>query len=524
MQDIIGVVLSYLVGVWRYRWLIVAVPALASPVGWFYVATLPDQYQADAKVYVDTDSVLNPLMKGIAVRLDDNRRISMMTRLLFTKEIMERLARMTDQDLKAKTPQQMDEVVASLKSRVRLSRQSGNIYRLGFADESPELAKRVVQAFLTIFVETNLGESRKDQDSAEQFLLREAKEYERRLVTADRKLKEFKARNMPYISDRGDYFEELQDMKSKLETVRLEAQMAGERRDELKEQLAVVESEGLSALKADEEAMPSPLEKRIQALQLQLDDILIRYTERHPDVVYLRKAIARLKVQQQHEDQLVYLPEEEGVFDAQKVLATSPIYQQMKLLVTEAEGEVASREAIVNEYERRIEHLKKEVDRVLEVEIEQKQLNRDYGIVKGKHNALLQRLESLRLGRQVDTSAETVRFRVIEPPKVPDKPSGPNRSLFSSLIFGGGLGIGLALAVVISLFRPTYSNRKQLNESTGVPVLGSINMIWDDVQKRKRRLLNVAYAMSFMLLLLAYGAVLVVYKFDIAVLSRIPVL
>ena len=216
MQDIIRLVLFYAIGVWRYRWLIIIVPAVVSPVGWFYVATLPDIYRESARVYVDTDSILNPLMAGIAVRMDDNRRISMMTRLLFTKDIMERLARMTDQDLKAKTPQQMDRVVASLKSRVRLNRQSGNIYRLSFSDRSPELAKRVVQAFLTIFVETNLGASRKDQDSAEQFLLRESKEYERRLVAADRKLKEFKARNMPYLSGRGDYFGQLQGMESKL--------------------------------------------------------------------------------------------------------------------------------------------------------------------------------------------------------------------------------------------------------------------------------------------------------------------
>jgi len=526
MQDIIRIALAYVVGVWRYRWLIVVVPALASPVGWFYVATLPDQFRASARVFVDTDSILNPLMKDLAVRMDDNRRIAMMTRLLFTKEVMERLARMTDQDLKAKTPQQMDALVNSLKKRVKLRRQGGNIYNLSFINESPELAKRVVQAFLTIFVETNLGESRKDQDSAEQFLLRESKEYERRLVAADRKLKEFKARNMPYISDRGDYFEELQNMKSQLETARLNAQMAAERRDELKEQLATVEKEGLSALQKEEEEEASPLERRIQALQLQMDEILVRYTTRHPDVVHLRRAIARLQQQQEEQEQLAQLSEE-GVFDAQdaqKALASSPVYQQMKLLVTEAQGDLASKQAIADEYERRIEHLKKEVDRVLEVEIERKQLNRDYGIVKKKHDGLLSRLESLRLGRQVDTSADTVRFRVIEPPKVPEKPAGPNRILFSSLTFGAALAIGLALAVVISLFRPTFNDRKHLQEATGVQVLGSIDMIWNTAQRRRRRLSNIAFLASFLLLLLSYAAVVMVYQFDIEVLSRIPFL
>lgn len=522
MQEIIKVVLSYLVGVWRYRWMIVIVPALVSPVGWFYVATLPDQFQAAARVYVDTDSVLNPLMRGIAVRLDDNRRIAMMAKLLFTSDVMERLARMTDQDLKAKTPQEMEDVVDSLKSRVELERQSENIYQLGFMDESPELAKRMVQAFLTIFVETNLGESRKDQDSAEQFLLREVKEYERRLVDAERKLKEFKARNLPYISDKGDYFEELQDKKSMLDTARLDHQMAQERRDELEEQLEDVEEDGLNAFNVEQGFTMTPMEQRIQGYQLQIDEILVRYTERHPEVIHLRNTIALLE-QQLENEQIEYVSNEEDLFGASQSLGGNPVYQQMKLLVTEAEAEVAGKSAILNEFERRIVHLEKEVDRVLEVEAEQTQLNRDYGIIHEKHNELMERLETLRLGRQVNTSAETVRFRVIDPPEVPKKPDGPNRILLSTLVLGAGLGVGLALAVVISLFRPTFSDRKQLSESTGLVVLGSVDMIWDDTQQGKRRMLNLSYGLSFLLLLLVYSAVVAVYQLEIDVLSRLPV-
>ena len=107
---------------------------------------------------------------------------------------------------------------------------------------------------------------------------------------------------------------------------------------------------------------------------------------------------------------------------------------------------------------------------------------------------------------------------------MPEKPSGPNRILYSSITFGGALAAGLALAVVISLFRPIYSDRRHLSESTGLQVLGSVNMIWGAAQMRKRRLFNVVFAISFVALFVAYGAVVAVYQFDIDVLSRIPVL
>ncbi len=517
MQDVIRLVLSYLVGIWRYRWMVVMVPALISPVGWFYVATLPDVYAADAKVFVDTDSVLKPLLQGLAVRIDDHRRITMMTKLLFSREIMEKLARMTDQDLRAKTPQDMERLTEDLKERIKLTGLGGNIYTLSFDDESSDLAKRVVQSFLTIFVETNLGESRKDQDTAEQFLLREVKEYERRLNQSERRLKEFKSRNLAYISDKGDYFEELQDMKSKLETVRLEYQMTKERRDELQEQLLDFQSQDFAMLDGN---VQNPLEARIGELNVQIDEYLVRYTERHPEIISLRRTVDRLQQRMKEmEDQTA--PSEEKMFDPEQSFASNPVYQQLKLLVSEAEAEVAGRQTIFREYERRIEHLKSEVDRVLEVETESRQLNRDYGIIAGKHNSLMERLEQLRLGRQVDSSAETVRFRVIEPPKVSDKPVGPNRILFSAMAFGGSLAVGLGLALVISLFRPTFSNRNQLNDATGIPVLGSVDMIWTDTQRRTTHLYNLVYAASFGLLLLSFGLVIAVYQLDINILSRL---
>jgi polysaccharide chain length determinant protein (PEP-CTERM system associated) len=524
MQDFIHLALSYLIGVWRYRWMILVVPTLVSPVGWFYVATLPDVYNASARVYVDTDSVLNPLMQGLAVRIDDSRRLSMMTKLLFTRETMEKLARMTDQDLKAKTPRDMERIASDLKDRIKLKGRGRNIYDLAFDDESPDLAKRVVQSFLTIFVETNLGESRKDQDSAEQFILREAKDYERRLVDAERKLKEFKARNLDYLKAGGSYYEQLQQARTALDSAKLDLQVAEERRDEMQDQLVDLETDEQSlSMMAEGVGASSPLQSRIDEMQSQVDDLLIRYTERHPEVIALRRSIAALR-QREAERQQGGDESADDTFADNRNLNENPVYQQMRLLVTESEAEVASRQAVVKEYERRIAALETGVDRVLEIEAEQKQLNRDYNIVRGKHQKMLERLEALRLGREVDNTADTVRFRIIEPPKVTDEPVGPDRILLSSTVFGGGLAGGLALALVISLLRPTFSSRKDLGEATGVPVLGSVEMVWTDQQQRRRRRSNLLFAASFTTLLLLFGAVLLVYQLDIAVLSRLPLL
>ena len=280
MQDIFRLGMQYLAGIWRHRWYALAVALITSPIGWFYTASLPDEYVAQARVFVDTDSVLTPLLSGMAIQTSDSRRITMMTNVLFSRDNMEKLARMTDMDLRAKTPQQMDDLVRELKDRVSLARQGDNIYTIAFMDRAPDLAKRVVQSMLTIFVESNLGSSRQDQDSAERFLQRELKDYERRLIEGERKMKEFKMRNMDILSDRGSYYSRLQAARASLKRAEDGVRSATRRRDQLTDQVAIVEDEGVdSADYTDylEDGLKSHLadaDQRIRDVQKQLDDLI----------------------------------------------------------------------------------------------------------------------------------------------------------------------------------------------------------------------------------------------------------
>lgn len=527
MQDILRLILHYLSGIWRFRWVALLIGAVASPVGWFYVATLPDQYVASARVFVDTDSVLNELLQGLAIQTDDTRRVSMMTRVLFSNENMKKLARMTDMDLRAKTPQQMDALVNSLKSRVSLSGRRDNIYTISFEDTSPELAKRVVQSMLTIFVESNLGTARQDQDSAEQFLQREIKEYERRMIEAERKLKDFKMRNLDFVTEKGNYYQRLKSAKDAHEAAKAELALATKFRDEVQGQLAEVQQESADAVNQQykewiEEAAKSvtaPHDERIAQLESQVDDLLLKYTELHPEVIALRGTLERVKARRAADRaEFLALQDTESV---KAGFAESPLYQEMRLRLSAADVDVATQQGRVENLGLQIQELQRAVDHVLQIEAEQGQLNRDYGILQSNHQTLLARLERARLTRQVDTSVDTVRFRTLDPPRVPEKPSGPNRILMSSMAFGGSLVVGIGVALLLSMLRPVFEDRRQLNEAMGIPVLGSVNMIWTARQRQKRRMVNLAFGLGFFGLLISFGLVMAAFYLDINLLSRL---
>ena len=528
MEEIIRLALFYLNGIWRYRWVALGVAAVACPVGWTYIATMADEYEASARVFVDTDSVLNPLLRGLAIETNDNRRIYMMTNVLFSRENMEKLARMTDLDLRAKTPRELDELVADLKSRVHLKLESNNIYDITFDDAKPELAKRVVQSMLTMFVESNLGNNRQDQDSAQQFLKREVKGYEDRLAEAEQKLKDFKIRNFDVLAGKGSYYERLKSVSDELNTAKQNLEFAVKRRDGLRKELAEVEKEGKvqDQYQYDQSAntFTSPVQDRIKDMQTKLDDLRLKYTDRHPDVIALRQSIAQLKekVAAERKEYLAQMAAESAQ-GTSSALAANPLYQQMRLRFSEAQADAAAQKGRVDDLTRKLAELQKAIDQGLKVETEQKQLNRDYDVLHKNYEELTARLEQARLTRQADTSVDTVRFRILDPPKVPQKPSGPPRIVLSSAVLGVALMVGIGIALLLSQIRPVYGDRRELNESLGIPVLGSINMIWTDTVKQKRRATNLAFAGGTIALFLAYGLVVAVFFLELNPFSKVVV-
>jgi len=527
MQEIIRLALFYLSGIWRYRWYTLIVAAIISLIGWAYVASLPDEYQATARVYVDTDSVLKPLLRGLAIQTNEAQQIRMMTSVMFGRENMEKLARMTDMDLHANSTAEMDTLVADLKKRVKLQQTGDNTYNISFWDRSPDLAKRVVQSMLTIFVESNLGLSRQDQDSAERFLSREINDYERRLIEAERALKDFQMRNVDLLSDKGNYYERLKESKSELLQAEDDLALAASRRDEIAQQLEFMESNGASLpsfqswVEDASKEVTNPLDDKVNEMEGQIDELLIRYTARHPEVIAMQKALARLKAKRD-EQKAAYVAEQSTneVAIAQS-LSQNPLYQEMKLRLADAETEYAGQATKTQNLRDKIDKFQAAVDEVLNVEAEQKQLNRDYGVLKENHQTLLTRLEQARLTRQVDTSVDTVKFRTLDPPQVPQKPSGPNRIGLSSSVFGGSIVGGLAIAFLMAQLRPVFFDRRQLTEFTGIPVLGSINMVRGPKQRSRHLVANLAFFAALLTLIGLYGAVAAIFLFDVDIGSKL---
>ncbi len=529
MHDVVVLLLRYARGTWRFRWWMLGIAWAISVVGWSIVAKLPDQFQASARVYVDTSSVLRPLLRGIAINTGDTRqKIFLMTRTLLSRPNLEKVMRMTDLDLQATTDVEKEVIVDELKQNIRFSGTSReNLYTITYENDSADLARLVVKSLLTIFMESNLGEVRKEQDSATQFLEQQKAEYERRMRELETELTRFKQRNLALLPEgSGGYYERIRGGKKLIESIELELTVLRERLETTRRQVEGEEpSFGLGpAVAAEQIADTNDIDRRIQAMQLRLDELNIRYTTRHPDVIQAKQSLRGLESQRAAiiKEAQQRQSEDGGLGGGTAYnIDKNPVYQQMRLSMAQLEADVAAKERLLKEHQGQLAELEGSIDKVLALESERRDLQSDYQIVKKNHSVLETRLESAKLGRKADSSSDNVRFRVVDPPRAPTTPSGPNRVLLSSMVLLGGLAVGFGIAFLMSQFRPTFDERQMLTDTLELPVLGSVNMVWTSDQIRARKVRNVSFVLTLSGLLLTFGVVLALYQFNIDLLPRL---
>ena len=502
MAEITAVLLNFLKAIGKYRWHAIVITWVVALIGWAVVLRLPNQYEASARVYVDTQSILKPLLSSMTTVPNLEQQVMFMRRTLISRPNVERLMRMVDLDVKAKDTKQHDKIVDDLMAQIKVTgTERDDIYTITYVSDNPKLGKDVVSSLLTIFVEGSFSGKKQDSEKAVQFIDDQIKTYEERLAAAENSLKEFKLKNLGMLPREGggggDFGSQLTAATDQLSQAKLELAEAEQARNAIRRQIDG-EPAKPGTVTVDPALVDPELEARIGQAQKNLDNLRLQYTEQHPDVIANRRLLDQLLAQKADLAKNKKRSLDPGA-------SYSPMLQQLNVSLSQAEARVASMRARVAEFENRVARLRNQSTTAPEIEAQFAQLNRDYSVNRENYQKLVERRESARLSGDLSSATDMLQFRVIDPPTVPNHPTGPNRLRLFSLVFGGALVAGLAVAFLMSQLRPTFLSQSTLRDVTGLPVLGSIGMNWTPEQTVKRRRRLVALAGSVLLLFGAYG-------------------
>jgi len=500
MHEQINELYGYLHGLWRYRWSALLIAWIVAVIGWMGVYALPNQYTVNAVVNIDTSSIMRPLMKGLSVETDPTAELNVMSRVLLSRDNLLAVIRETDMDLKASTPAEKEQLVKSLANSIwlnsgggRSSRSSGsNIYEIGYSSTSPELAYKVVSTLLSTLIENTLKTGRTDTVMAQEFLDVQISDYESRLSEAEERLAEFKKKNVGFMPDeRGGYYSRLNRAKDEIEHTKSSLRQAKQRYAELRKQLS-------GEVSPDDSGFDRSTVLRLQKYKEQLDDLLTRFTEEHPDVQALRSKIAALESGQA----------ERIKGGSVRLDESSLVYQELKVQESQARIAVGRQQILLAEQQGSLEKLQRSIDIIPQVEANLTKLNRDYEITKERYLSLVERRESAKMAQKVEQNSSSITFRVVDAPVVPVLPSGPDRPMLLAGILLLALVAGAAWSLLMFLLFPTFVDYKQLRKAIELPVLGAVGLQMTHQQKQHRTLQLRTFLLALLLLLGFFGSVL----------------
>ena len=505
MQEQVQAIYSLLRSAWRFRWVSVAASWLICLLGWAWVASQPDIYQAQTRVYIDTTSSLERVLDGRIIPADVEAQLNYVRQNLLGTIQLEQVARKNDLHLEAGTADQMMRVVERLRRNIAIRSDGGgrrnpdNLYTIRYTDQNPERAVAVVSTLLETFVGDTRTAELEEADVNQDFLKAQISEYETRLRDSEDRLADFKKQNAGKLPGaEGDYFARLQIQTDALAESRKALALAQSRRQRIVEQLSGQSVQSMSAGGVD--LPPTSIEARIAEGETNLESLLLRFTDRHPDVIAQREQLDELY--RRLESERAALQASGGA----AVLSGNPVFQALQISLNEVEVEIANLSADVLDRERTMRELRLLINEVPEVEAELARLNRDYEVVFAQYQSLLQSLETENLSTAAQES-DKVDFRVIDPPATDVNPIAPKRARLIAMVLIAGLGIGGGLALAFSQIWPVFTSRREVTNATGLPVLGAVSVSVSAADRRRRLLHGSGLGLAVALLLVAFAGV-----------------
>jgi polysaccharide chain length determinant protein (PEP-CTERM system associated) len=520
MQDVVKLVSAEFRSAWRYRWRALVVAWVVCVLGWLAVYLTPDQYEASARFYVDTSSALAPFVRNLSVEMDVDQQVDLVKQLIVGREALLKVARETDLDIKASTPIELDALLESLRERIKITggapsranpRERDHNYQISYQDTDRQRAVNVVQIMLDSFIEDTLKKRRSGFQNARDFLQQQIGQQEQRLAEAEQKLAEFKRRNIGRLpTQQGSYVDNLQAEMGELQNLRSQESVLLSRRQQLTAQLAAerqyVPSDAVIAVPGgNRPASGSDLDSRIRESESRLEELLLVYTPKHPEVIALQEALAQLRAKRREELMAMGVT---GIPEGGS-LAANPVHEQIRVQRNQVDVDLAALRGQISDRTRRIAEMQRRVETMPEVEAELAQLTRDYDVLRARYAELLQQFETAKLSDAVGQK-DQVEFSVLDPPAALAQPVLPRRLLLLIAVLVLGLGAGGATAFAISKLNPVFDSVVSLRTVTGLPVLGAVSATWLDRRLLRRRVEMLRVAAASAALLVAFiGVVLV---------------
>jgi polysaccharide chain length determinant protein (PEP-CTERM system associated) len=471
---------EYLAIVARRRWWIVLPLFLTWLVVWGVSWLLPTTYTSDALISAEQEKVSDIyVMENVNVNLQ-NRLQSTTQKVLSYASLQAIIGRFK---LYADPPRMSGffkpkDPVDQMRGDIKIELVGAPGYRgefftfkIHYSADTPQLAQEVNRELTSLFINENVRAQRQLSENTTAFLDSELADARAKMEEREGQVSAFKARHAGNLP--GQLQSNVQILAG------LQAQLASTQHalDTSKQQKIYLESllqqyqSAQASLGGDSSVISAQaLDKVLQDLRLQIQNLRTRYTDDHPDIVALKDEIAKTEALRKQNEAEIVSKKQSGksassidfsVADGvQRGSPTAVMQLQSQLKANQLE--IQNEQQNARELELQTAAYQARLNLTPETEQELSVVSRGYDEAKFNYNSLLQKQTQSQLATSLGQQQQGQQFHIIDPPKLPDKPSAPNRFLISLVGLALGTVLGLGLATFLELTDVRFRQEKDL--------------------------------------------------------------
>jgi polysaccharide chain length determinant protein (PEP-CTERM system associated) len=406
---------------------------------------LPERFTASCLVLIKASGVPEKIIANVADELDA-RRYQTIRQEILSRTRLEKV----NEELHPYPQEPLASVaVGALQRAVQVNFKGNDAFSIEFSHRDRNLAQGVTNRLATLFIE-EFRRARRDQvEGAADFLDQELQAARAHLDTKEEALRRYKEANM------GRLPEQMQASLSTLQRLQLELQGVEQSLEAAEVRLDRLNTRGGAP---DGSAGGAPARSERESLELELAQLRQRYTYEHPDIKAL---LARLQALGKDAAAPATGAERSAIAAGQ---------------IERASSDVKALLARRRDLRDQIGALQHRVEQMPRTEQELAVLTRDFNQLRDNYQMLLRkRMEAQTAERLQQRWTED--FEILDPARLPESHSFPNRPLFLLAGVVIGLGLGLAAALLTEHFNPQIINLEDLESTTNTPVLAVLPFV-----------------------------------------------
>ena len=469
----------------RGRWFLIIPLCISLTLGLAKTLTADKVYRANTLILVQPQRVPSNYIKSV-VSSSINQRISTISQQVLSRSNLEQIIEQFGL-FENTTGMYQEDKIRSLRKRIRVKNIRAKSFSISFSGSDPQRVMRIANTLASYFMDENLKVREAQAMGTNEFLDAELDKTRRRLEEKEQTLANYRARYLGGLPD---------ELETNLRTLdRLQKQATNKAMllrevnksiSQLDSQISSMAATNDDLLNFGSDEFQGEDDSALQATKAKYERLLLRYTEKHPDVKKLKSIIEKLRknLEAAKKEEQSSAESEEDILPNMGWNPVAPLKAQRAQLVVEAnniQAQISSIQKKMTIYQQRVEDTPKR-------EIELQSLKRDYGNIRNIYNSLLNRKLEAELSVNMEKRQKGEQFRILDYARLPEKPVSPNVKMIFLLSVAGGLGLGGAVLFLKELL--TFSvirGDDQIETGLGLPILASIPPLEKPNDKTKQR-------------------------------------